>query len=118
MFSCLKIAMENGDTVLAALLPAHANDDLESKKPADAASDARRLASTASAAERTSAAEGSVADATASMLSYRKEAPQKWNFNAVTHDVLEALKSGTSINIKHYLPTKIIVLPLTIFFIF
>ena len=74
--------------MLAALLPVHANDDLDSEKPAGATPDPRRHTPSA-------AAEDSVADAAASMLSYRTEAPQKWNFNAVTKDVLEALKSGT-----------------------
>ena len=74
--------------MLAALLPVHANDDLDSEKPAGATPDPRRHTPSA-------ATEDSVADSAASMLSYRTEAPQKWNFNAVTKDVLEALKSGT-----------------------
>ena len=82
--------------MLAALLPVHANDDLDSEKPAGATPDPRRHTPSA-------AAEDSVADAAASMLSYRTEAPQKWNFNAVTKDVLEALKSGGSTNGKRLL---------------
>ncbi len=79
--------------MLAALLPVDANDDLESQKPAGATPDPRRLTPSTTT-------ENSVADAAASMLSYRTEAPQKWNFNAVTQDVLEALKSGKNRSIE------------------